>query len=217
MACALGDLEGNYYITTNLFEYNGRQIDVEPLGNDTTQTVSVYNYPNKHNKMVHWSKFVDLDDYFSFGFVRNPKQRLVALYLQQLRGFGLDDTQDSKGHFLPVDEELHKSTNLPIGRHEFTFDFFVRTFVPSCGSNQVVQFCDCDQNMLANFVGRFENLDEDWKKVCDHLGVGYLPLPRKRVSSDYNIDDFFTSDLLEFLFDCDFYSMEYEVFRYEKG
>lgn len=54
-------------------------------------------------------------------------------------------------------------------------------------------------------------------EACEQLGVGYLPLPRKRVSSGYNIADFFTGDLLDFFFNCDFYSMEYEVFGYEKG
>jgi hypothetical protein len=212
MACALSRLSGCYYVSTNMFEWamRGRVggIETMPLSEEMA-----FDYPNKHNPMIFWSKFVDLGNFFSFGFVRNPKVRMVALYLQQIREAG-----PGKGSLeITIDEDTHKVTKLPIGTHEFTFDFFVRTYIPLAGKNQVAQFYDSDNNIIADFVGKYENIDSDWKTVCQHLGVSHLPLPRKRVSADYNISDFWTGDLLEFFFSHEFYSDEYEVFGYEKG
>jgi len=35
---------------------------------------------------------------------------------------------------------------------------------------------------LVNFVGRFENLDEDFAKVCDKLGLGPQSLPHENAA-----------------------------------
>lgn len=214
MACALGKLEGNYCITTNMNEFDPlkqRGIDAELLTEERA-----FDYPNKHNPMMFWRQFVDLSQFFCFGFVRNPKERLVALYLQQLRQFGVETSKPNDALYVTITDDMHKASGLAAGQHCYTFDFFTRLFVPLCSRNQVSQFYDPNGNMLANFVGRFENLHEDWAKVCERIGMDNH-LPRKRVSAGYDVDDFFDDDLLEFFFNHDFYSAEYEVFGYEKG
>jgi len=208
----LRKLDGNYYIASNCFEFDGAALELMPLSNDVGNELG--HYPNQHTKLGFWSQFIGLSDYFSFGIVRNPKTRMVALFLQQLKARGWKGGELPKDVTLTIDENLSRQTKLPVGKHEFTFDWFCRVFVPTCGSRQTRQLCDYDNNLFADFVGRFENLEEDWKHICGKLEIPHTKLPRVNVSPKYDVDSFFDDDLLEFFLEE--YKDEYEVFGYEK-
>jgi hypothetical protein len=47
---------------------------------------------------------------------------------------------------------------------------------------------DCDK-IIVDFVGRYENLNEDWSKVCRTLQVPVLPLGRENqvIRQDYKV------------------------------
>ena len=45
---------------------------------------------------------------------------------------------------------------------------------------------DAEGNLLVDFVGRFENLEDDWKKVCEKIGTKLdLPHIHKTSKSEY--------------------------------
>lgn len=209
----LRQLDGNYYIASDLFTYDGTSLELQPLTDNVGNDLG--HFPNQHTKMGLWASFIELGDYFSFGFVREPASHMVALYLQQLKGFfnwagGILPSDLS----LPIDETLSRQTKLPCGVHQFTFDWFCRVFVPTCGSTQTRKFCDLEGNQLASFVGKFENLDADWRHVCEKLEISHVPLPKTNVSPKYDYREFFTKDLWDFFYD--YYKTDYEVFGYEK-
>jgi hypothetical protein len=214
MGRVLFNLPGNHYISSNLFEFDGKSLELYPL------IEGVYDerahYPNMHTKMIVWEHFVPLDEYFSFGFVRDPKARMVSLYLQQLKycaDYRGGPTPDVK---LDVNDAQSQQTGLPVGQHKFDFEFFVKTYVPTCGSNQVSRMCDRDRNILLDFVGRYEQIEADWAKICGRLGITCAWLPKMNVSDSYEVSHFYTPELLDYMFNCDFYKEEYEVFGYEK-
>lgn len=174
--------------------------------------------------MARYKKLLNIDDFFTFGFVRNPMDRAFSQYVQQLKYF-LDDQNISSDFIyenqdkirLNVDERLNKALGLDMGSYRFNFDFFIRVFLLNFGSLQHKQFCDSDKNILCKFIGRFENLEEDWNKVCDKIGVNRIKLPLKNKSNitGRSYEDFFTNDLKDFFIEN--YKDEFEVFGYEKG
>ncbi|NOR19840.1 MAG: hypothetical protein GQ538_07095 [Xanthomonadales bacterium] len=86
--------------------------------------------------------------FYKFSFVRNPWARLVSEY--RYRNF--------LSHKSFKDFVMHKLP--PPGR-----DDKYRHIMP-----QTEMLYDNDGNLLVDFVGRFEQLQEDFDKVCQHLG-----------------------------------------------
>lgn len=114
-------------------------------------------------------------NYLKFGFVRNPWDRLVSCYFNKFRrggpGLGLPDDD--------IDIELYPG---------MSFAEFVEAVhaIPDESSNphfkaQHTVFCPAgDGKLLADYVGRFENLSEDFDHVMREIGVaGEIRLPHK--------------------------------------
>jgi hypothetical protein len=86
------------------------------------------------------------ETYFKFGFVRNPRDPVVSLY-ERAEGLQFRNT-------ISFDEfvdwiQYSSSTCLYPTPHRYQLDWFV----------------DPSGNVLADFIGKFERLDEDWAFV----------------------------------------------------
>jgi len=134
--------------------------------------------------------------YFKFGFVRNPWDRVVSLY------------------------ERNEATQM---RQEMSFEEFVRWIQYSSATcvhssphrYQLDWFVDADGKMLADFIGRFERLQEDWVVIAKRLGVSEtLPHargnPRLRHYTEYYTPE--TARIIEEKFKLDL-----ETFNYRFG
>ncbi|KAB2312490.1 sulfotransferase family protein [Betaproteobacteria bacterium SCN2] len=112
--------------------------------------------------------------YFKFGFVRNPWDRAVSLY-ERKEGLQLRDK-------MSFDEfvgwmKYASSTCLHPVPHRYQLDWFV----------------DPHGNVIVDFIGKFENLDADWRKVAGRLGIDKPlphanPNPRKKHYTEYYND-----------------------------
>lgn len=95
------------------------------------------------------------NDYFSFTFVRNPWQRVVSFY----KYFTFDQRCD--------------------------FNYFVEAiFAPAMFKHirwfvgpQTDFLCDKKGWVMVDFVGRYENLQQDFDKISQQLGLSIRPLP----------------------------------------
>ena len=134
--------------------------------------------------------------YFKFGFVRNPWDRVVSLY------------------------ERNEAVQM---REQMSFEEFVRWIQYSSSTcvhssphrYQLDWFVDADGKMLADFVGRFERLQEDWAVVARKLGVSETlsqtrANPRLRHYTDYYTTE--TQRIIEEKFKVDI-----ETFNYRFG
>jgi hypothetical protein len=109
--------------------------------------------------------------YFTFTFIRNPWDRLVSFYRDKIEG-------------------VYNMGGLRFYRHHFgarffkgmTFDELARLIckIPDsiADSHFRSQTCYLIHNgkLLPDFVGRFENLEEDYNKMCRMKGLS-LTLP----------------------------------------
>ena len=104
-------------------------------------------------------------EYFKFAIVRNPWDRAVSYYIRHV---SVDETFENKNSFekwILSYEFLNKITPA------------VEVLIP-----QKLYITDEKGNLLVDFVGRFESLEEDWKKVCQKAGIS-ASLPHINTSS----------------------------------
>lgn len=71
--------------------------------------------------------------------------------------------------------------------------------------------CDEDGNVLVDFVGRYENLTEDWTWVCDKLGVP-SDLAHHRPGDHGPYREYYTPETWAAL--AEFYAMDIELLGY---
>jgi hypothetical protein len=114
-------------------------------------------------------------DYFKFAFVRNPWDRLVSCYVDKI-----------------VRNEVPPKLLRSAGRADvefypkMPFAEFVETVcrIPDRVANphfrpQHLTVCGPNGKPMADFVGRFENLREDFARVAQEIGAPELELPER--------------------------------------
>jgi hypothetical protein len=120
----------------------------------------------QHLNMIEYKKWLgekDFNNRFKFTFVRNPWDRVLSNYTVQFR-----TKKDFK--FLNFNNWLLKAFD--------TGD--VRPLIcryDGCNHTRFISPCldwimDEDNNIAVDFIGRFENLQEDWDKVVNQLPHG---------------------------------------------
>lgn len=127
---------------------------------------STWNHDKNHIPLSHVQKNMDCDEYdqyFKFGFVRNPFDRLVSAYLYVV------DWHAYFEHARPYESF-----------EDFVNQLFVTKIKPAESMKYGPQhvFLDgCDH------VGRFENLQRDYNLVCERISV--YPRRLTRENSEY--------------------------------
>lgn len=114
------------------------------------------------------------DRFYKFGFVRNPWSRVVSLYKRK--------------------EGIQMAERMSFEKFVDWINYASDTCIhPSQHKNQLDWFTDKQGNILVDFVGKFENLNNDWEKVCQHLSIR-APLPhlRKNPSNKKHYTEYYT-------------------------
>jgi len=115
------------------------------------------------------------DSLYKFAFVRNPWDRLVSWYA-----------------FILQAPEHHRHRQ--VGRQP-SFEAFARRELGNPRRSQWWMLTRRDGRLGVDFVGRFENLEQDMATVCRRLGIEYHPLPRAKVSKHRPYQEYYTPEL----------------------
>lgn len=133
-----------------------------------------------------------LVDHFRFGFVRNPWARLVSCYAHSFVR-----VRDQGGKYLPPYFRNPESFRL-----DMNFDEFAEAIVAlpderidAHARSQYTFFVDAEDRALADFVGRLENLQQDWKYVCARAGFPLLETPHVNRSNHGPYRDYYSPRL----------------------
>lgn len=125
-------------------------------------------WPRVHHETI-WSRY---RDWFIFAFVRNPWDRLLSCYLSKLHPDKMDDPVLRNG----VEPEFWKYGDT--FHAEMSFEDFVRATAAIPDEEADIHFgsqyrhvTDPDGNVVVDFLGRFESLADDFKHVCEKIGL----------------------------------------------
>lgn len=141
------------------------------MSNVAWNTTTNYTYYG-HNTILDMQDFgVDINTFFKWCFVRNPWERLLSGY-------------DHAPEFLPLFptfEDLVKA----IYQYKKVYSrlnhrcVVIKDGIPGCADLRPTSpeiflmsqtsFMTIDDKICMDFIGKFENLNEDWKKVCDKV------------------------------------------------
>ncbi len=151
----------------------------------------VRHFLKKRELLAQWNR------YFKFGFVRNPWDRVVSLYLRK-EGIQMVD--------------------------KMSFEEFVRWIQnrsdtcihPSTHKNQLDWFLDERGEVAVDFIGKFENLSTDWAFISTKLGIEQeLPHANKNPSKKKHYSEYYTDELRNII--ADKFRTDIEYFDYRFG
>jgi hypothetical protein len=84
--------------------------------------------------------------------------------------------------------------------------------IPRRDAYQLNMLCDRKGLLLVDFVGKLENLQQDWETVCHEIGIPYQPLPHKNVTRHDRYQDFYDRSAINLV--AKHWATEIEMFGY---
>jgi LPS sulfotransferase NodH len=145
------------------------------------------------------------EEYYSFSFVRNPYDRLVSAYIF-LRDGGRNDLDKQW-----ADENLSEFNSFKdfvISLDKLIMKRF--HFYP-----QYLFLCDKDDRVIVDYVGKYENLHEDFKHVCNVLGRDCeLPHKNRTLKKSFDYREYYDYEMKEIVYKC--YKKDFDLFGYER-
>ena len=137
--------------------------------------------------------------YFKFAFVRNPWDKECSDYHYHSR---LAHKMTNRKH-LSFEEYLKLPEFHPQHR-----DYFWHT-------NQIDWLRSLNHEVELDFIGRFENLQEDFDFVCDKIGRPSQKLPHKNSSRHNGYTEYYTDETRDIV--ARLYAKDIEHFGYRFG
>lgn len=153
--------------------------------------------PQPFHAHIKASEVIDLigvdafNSFFSFAFVRNPWDWQVSLYKYAQK----------------VTDHYQHDLVIKLG----SFDEYIRWRCSEEVRYQKDFIYSSDNKLLVNFVGKLENIDADFEKICKHIGIT-AALPKLNVSNTMPYQNYYndeTKKLVEKTFQPDI-----ELFKY---
>lgn len=131
------------------------------------------------------------NEYYKFSFVRNPYDRVLSeFFWREKKIVNYEYFKKWIYQFYSKIDMDHKLT-----QYEYVYE---------------------NSNLVVDFLGKVENLEEDFKKIQNNLGIPNKPLLRSNISLNNQIDkkSYLTSEIKDFIYNL--YKVDFETFEYEK-
>lgn len=195
------------YIYTHIFKNSGTSMQ-EYLNPGSF----MINYSER--LLVHKRKNPELfKEFFKFTIVRNPWDRLVSIYFYNQRIF-------RENGYLQLEESLQNLIREQRAFWQPTFKEFVLGLSKAdyindrFTKNQCYWVCDDDGNILADYVGRFEDIDQCYNYIGKRLGIdAERKIPKVNMSKHSSYQTYYdkqTRDIVQ-----NIYERDIEIFGYK--
>ena len=160
----------------------------------------IHKFAKNYKKEVGNKKW---NNYFKFTFVRNPWDKMVSQYFY-----------------------IQKNKK---GKYNLTFREFILAF-QSCPESEYINekgidvrynpiqlpwILDDNGNCLVNYIGRFENFQQDFNIVCDKIGIPRQKLPHENKSKHNHYTEYYDDETKQIV--AEKYAKDIKHFGYKFG
>lgn len=139
-------------------------------------------------------------NYFKFAFVRNPWDLHVSLYHYMLKNKNHSDHEKVKQYKTFenfVENRVKKVKEQPYGLHK-----------------QVNMICDNEGKVLVDYIGKMENLNEDFEKIIKIIGIHSIKcVPKINTSKHKHYKEYYTDHSKKLI--ADTFKEDIETFGYD--
>ena len=141
-------------------------------------------------------------EYFSFCFVRNPWERAVSDFSWMVKMKKYQISFLSICPFFIQKIAIH----LPLLRTRCFVDFLKfakktreenKKWIADHFWPQTKYFLDCNGKQIVDFIGRFENIEDDFLKVTKKIGKPYTKLPHIQKTRHINYRKYYNKEAKE--------------------
>lgn len=134
------------------------------------------------------------DNYFKFGFVRNPYAWQVSLY-----------------HFMLKDKSHHQHDLI---KEMKDFQEYIHWRVNHEVRLQKKYFYDDNDDLLADYVGKLENLQHDMDTICEKIKIPLIQIPHINTSKHKHFSDYYTDETSTMVYNA--FLPDFETFGYKR-
>jgi len=132
------------------------------------------------------------DEFLKFAFVRNPYSWLASLYEARRRG------------------PSHRHHKIVAGMKNFSE--YIDWEISKANRYQYRQLADKKENLLVDFLGRYERLTEDHQRICRLFGVQASELPHLNPASKKDYRQYYDHETKEKV--ARHWARDFEIFGY---
>ena len=181
----------NKFIFVHIPKSGGTSISValKPYANRITKNFMIKE--TKHHTLSEIREVFGegINHYYTFAFVRNSWDRVVSLHTYMHTHEGFNESFDEFVEKLATRKDTCRYTT------KLQLDY-IR-----------------DSHRNIDFVGRFENLEEDFAKVTKHLGLDVKPLGKENKTRHSRYRDYYTPKTKDIIYKM--FKEDIEHFGYE--
>jgi hypothetical protein len=134
----------------------------------------------------------DIDNFFKFAIVRNPFDRVISqyFYCKKVRGYRKDFDHFVKEHFKIKERTPRQLMN----------------FISQ------VRWLSNEKGLCMDFIGRFENLPADLKKICNKFKIPFT-LFHERATRHNHYSEYYSSESKKII--TNWYEEDLKKFNYQ--
>jgi chondroitin 4-sulfotransferase 11 len=155
----------------------------------------------------------DIDEYFKFSFVRNPFEKILSFYKWILRAVYVTEKiqRVSANERAALKNLINSVTKSHI---EFSFKVFCKNIDAFAWKGLTFNhmFCENGENKM-DFIGKVENLQEDFNIVCDKIGIPRQELPHINKTEHKHYTEYYDDETRQIV--AEKYKKDIEYFGYE--
>lgn len=182
---------GGNSIQQNLRDFSEDKIESRLRHQDGIENFGVTNDKygtKKHSPLSHYKEVVDphmFKSLFKFSTIRNPWDMCISFYFSPHRG-KIDWDRDKFKEFIQNKKSL---------MHYISTESYIEKINRKLKLTRLNEYKPLTNDI--DFLIRFENLNEDFRKVCEIIEIPFKELPHRNKSSRYHYTKYYDSELIE--------------------
>tara|TARA_R100000005_G_C4995619_1_gene202520 strand:- start:326 stop:1027 length:702 start_codon:yes stop_codon:yes gene_type:complete len=137
----------------------------------------------------------EMNEYFTFIFVRNPFSRLISFWYDTFR-------------------ESHPNFKEYVMAEGNIFNNGVPKYLHLQTQSSLVELPDSSKSNL-NFIGKVENIDSDWKDLCSKIDIPYVPMVHIKKRNHKHYTEYYDEETISLV--SKMYNRDLQVFNYTFG